>query len=475
MNQFLDVEAEVSDEEEDDEEEEREGAEEFNEIHPDDDAQLHSSGGDDARDHRALDNQREIESRIEAEKQNKLIKERHQSRQTKKAKVPETISKHLLLPTCDDPQIYMVPCKEGQEKNVVMAIMRKMEEWKTQSKKPPVISSFERGTTKMLSLVYVEGRKPSEMRLFLQGIKNLYVKKINTTAIPIREMAALFNLRPKKQLEPGTFVRPKRGFYKGDWAQIDEIDVSKNQVSLRLRPRLDYAASGMKKPGFRPVQRLFSAAEAKKGNPENNTIRNLRSVGIQGENHWIYRRETYKDGFLIKNFNMEQLLVTEGQNPTLEEIQKFAIEGKDGSASIDLSAIRTAKDTTARTGGFLTGEDVEAYEGDQQGIRGKVVVSRNGIVTLEIIEPQEMVGQNIDITANNLRRAFSIGDRVKIVGGSHVDEVGMIVSVKNETVIFLSENHEELTVFRNDVRVSDDGGVPGGIGKFDMHDLVELK
>ncbi|MCJ1342570.1 transcription elongation factor spt5 [Peltigera leucophlebia] len=474
VNQFLDVEAEVSDEEEDDEEEEGEGAEEFNETHPDDDTQLHSRGRYDARGHRALDRQRVIESRIEAERQDKLIKERHQSRQTKKAKVPETISKHLLLPTCEDPQIYMVPCKQGQEKNVVMVIMKKMEEQKIQGRKPPVLSAFERGTTKLLSHVYVEGRKLDEIRLFLQGINNLYLKKMNTTAIPIKEMAALFSMRPTRQLEPGTFVRPKGGLYKGDWAQIDEIDVSKNQVSLRLRPRLEYTASGKKETGLRPVQRLFSAAEAKKGSPENNTVQNLRSVGIQGENHWIFRRETYKDGFLIKNFKVEKLIVTEGQNPTLEEIQKFATVGKDGSASIDLSAVRTAKDTTTRTGGHLIGEDLEAYEDDQKGIRGKVLVSRNGMVTLKITEPEEIAGQNIDIAAKSLRRAFSIGDRIKVVGGCHSDEVGMIVSVKADTVVFMSENHEQLTVFRNDVRVSDDGGVPGGIGKFDMHDLVEL-
>lgn len=51
----------------------------------------------------------------------------------------------------------------------------------------------------------------------------------------------------------------------------------------------------------------------------------------------------------------------------------------------------------------------------------------------------------------------------------------MIVSVNNDTIIFMSDNHEQLTVFRNDVRVSDDGGPPGGLGKFDMHDVVELK
>ena len=445
--------------------------EDSNETHPDDDAQLRYGGNHDAQRHRALDHQREIESLIEADKQDRLIKERHQSRQTKKAKVPETVSKQLLLPTIDDPQIFMVPCKEGQERNVVMAIMKKMDEWKILGKRAQIISAFERGTTKMLSHVYVEGRNLDDIRLFLQGIQNLYVQKINTEEIPIKEMTALSNLRPTKHLEPGTFVRLKSGLYKGDWAQIDEIDISNNQVSLRLHPRLNYTAAG-KKPGFRPVQRLFSAAEAKKGNPENAAHQNLRSLG---ENQWVYRKETYKDGFLIKQFKMEQLLVTEGQNPTLEIIQTFATAGKDGSASIDLSAVKAAKDTTARTGGYLVGETVEVYEGDHQGIRGKILVSRKEIVTVEISEPKNFLGRNTDITAKSVRRAFSIGDQVKVVGGRHRDEVGIIVSVNTDTVIFMSDNHEQLTVFRNDVRVSDDGGAPVGLGKFDMHDLVELE
>lgn len=369
----------------------------------------------------------------------------------------------------------MVPCKEGQEKNVIMAIMKKLEEWKIQGRKSNIASAFERGTTKLLSHVYVEGRNLGDIRLFLQGIQNVYVHKINSKEIPIKEMTALFNMRPTKQLEPGAFVRTKSGLYKNDWGQIDEIDASKNEVSLKLRPRLDYTAA-RKKPAFRPVQRLFSAAEAKRGNPENADCKNLRSLG---GNHWIYRKENYKDGFLIKKFNIKQLLVREGENPTLEVIQTFFTEGgKDGSAIMDLSAVQAAKDSTTGPGGYLVGENVEVYEGDHQGIRGKVQVSRkNEITTLAITEPKEFRGDVIDITAKSLRRAFSIGDRVNVVGGRHIDEVGMIVSVKNDQIIFMSDSHEQLTVFRNDVRVSaaDGGGVPGGLGKFDMYDLVEVK
>ncbi len=38
-----------------------------------------------------------------------------------------------------------------------MAIMKKMDEWKVQGKRAPILSAFERGPTKMLSPVYVEG------------------------------------------------------------------------------------------------------------------------------------------------------------------------------------------------------------------------------------------------------------------------------------------------------------------------------
>ena len=241
---------------------------------------------------------------------------------------------------------------------------------------------------------------------------------------------------------------------------------------MRLRPQFDYTVAG-KKTGFWPVQRLFSAAEVKKGNPENATHQNLRSLG---ENHWIYRKETYKDGFLIKILKIEQLLVTEGQNPTLEVIQIFATKRKDGSASIDLSAIKAAKDITACTGGYLVGENVEIYKGDYQRIRGKVLVSRNKIVTLKIAEPKKFLGHNIDITVKSVRQAFSIGDQIKVVGGRYNDKVEIIMSINNDTIIFMNDNYERLTVFRNDIRVSDDGGAaPGGLGKFDIHDLVQLK
>lgn len=41
-------------------------------------------------------------------------------------------------------------------------------------------------------------------------------------------------------LKTDDYVRLKRTMYKGDLAQVDWVEVSQNQVCLRLLPRVDY-------------------------------------------------------------------------------------------------------------------------------------------------------------------------------------------------------------------------------------------
>jgi transcription elongation factor SPT5 len=55
-------------------------------------------------------------------------------------------------------------------------------------------------------------------------------------------MPDLLRVTKSEQLQPGGYVRMKRGKYAGDLAQIDDVETNGLEVSL-IVPRLDYGAS----------------------------------------------------------------------------------------------------------------------------------------------------------------------------------------------------------------------------------------
>lgn len=490
-NQFLDVEAEVDEEDEGDEEDEEGQGEGFiAETHPDDLVELPEGVANDDRRHRELDRKREAAIQIDAEKQAQLLREKYGRRQAPTTDAV-TVPKRLLLPSVDDPSIWGVKCKPGKEREVVYALMKRIEE-RVGTKKPmPIISALERGRT-MQGYVYVEARKQADVYTALEGIMNVYPRS-SVILIPIKEMPELLRVTKSQQLQPGGYVRIKRGKYAGDLAQIDDVETNGLEASLRIVPRLDYGqnedtspmvdggirgeaqkrkrqgAIGLTNPAVRPPPRLFSDVEARKKH-----IKHLAQVSTFDKKHWQYMGENYVNGFLMKDFKIQHLQ-TENVNPTLEEVSRFSAGAEDGTENLDLAALaQTLKKNTSNEN-YLPGDTVEVYEGEQQGVFGKAVAVRGDIITIGVTEG-ELAGQSIEVPVKGLRKRFREGDHVKVIGGSRYrDEIGMVVSIKADQVTLLSDlSMQEITVFSKDLREASDSGVAGGLGRYDIHDLVQL-
>jgi transcription elongation factor SPT5 len=419
---------------------------------------------------------------LEAEEQAKLLKERYgRSRTTMTDAV--VIPKRLLLPSVDDPSLWGVRCKPGKEKEVVFSILKRVEE-RALSKNPlPIISALERGDGPMAGYVYVEARKQSDILTALDGIMHVY-PRTKVVLVAIKDMPDVLRVRKTEQLQIGGYVRLKRGKYAGDLAQIDDVESNGLEVSLRIVPRLDYGltedanapvteAGKRKRPGgvpVKPPQRLFSEAEARKKHSKY-----LQSMSTFDKKHWTYQNETYINGYLIKDFKIQHL-TTESVNPTLEEVTKFAAGAEDGTEHLDLTALAASLKSRSAKDVFLPGDVVEVYEGEQQGVCGKAVSVREDIVTLNVTEG-ELRGQSIEVPVKGLRKRFREGDHVKVIGGSRFrDEVGTVVRIIDDRVTILSDlTMQEITVFSKDLRVATDSGVAGGLGRYDIHDLVQLE
>ena len=461
------------------------------EEHPDDLVDLPAGAETDDRGHRELDRQRERAQQMDAEKQAQLLKERYgRSRTTTDAVV---VPKRLLLPSVDDPSIWGVRCKPGKEREVVFAIMKRVEERMMTKNPMPIISAFERGGT-MAGYVYVEARKQSDILTALEGIMNVY-PKTKCVLVPIKEMPDLLRVNKTEQLQPGGYVRLKRGLYAGDLAQIDDVEANGLEVTLKIVPRLEYGLNedanapmidggvkgeaqkrkrqgglGLVSPASRPPQRLFSEAQAKEKH-----FKYLQSMSTFDKKHWQYKGDTYINGFLIKEQRIQNL-VTVNVNPTLEEVTKFTAGAEDGTENLDLAALAASLKSNTAQNNYLPGDMVEVYEGEQQGVCGKAVSVRGDIVTLRVTDG-ELQGQSIEVPVKGLRKRFREGDHVKVIGGSRFrDEVGMVVRIKDDRVTILSDlSMQEITVFSKDLREASDSGVAGGLGLYDIHDLVQLE
>ncbi|KAL8824622.1 MAG: hypothetical protein Q9191_004932 [Dirinaria sp. TL-2023a] len=490
-NQYLDVEAEVDEDEEEGDEEDEEGQGEgfIADTHPDDLADLPAGAETDDRRHRELDRQRERAQQMDAEQQAQLYKERY-GRSTRTAAMGAAIvPKRALLPGVNDPSIWSVKCKPGKERELVMLITKRIEEWGKGQNPVPIISAFERSHT--TGYIYVEARMQSHVFTALDGLSLSYHKS-KITLIEVKEMPDLLRVIPSKPLENGSYVRIKKGKYAGDLGQVDDSEPNGNTASVRLVPRLDYglnedktapAADSSAAPtpmgnnrkrvysrAFqRPPQRLFSEVEAKK-----KESRYLESLSTFDKKHWRYRNENFINGFLIKDFKLNQLQM-ENVDPQLEEVTLFASGAADGTENLDLAALQATLKNNASVESYQPGDVVEVYEGEQQGVVGKISSVRADIASVTITEG-DLKGQSIEVPVKGLRKQFKEGDHVKVIGGSrYADEVGMVVRIKNDTVTILSDlSTQEITVFSKDLREASDTGTVGSLGKYHLHDLVQL-
>lgn len=487
---FVDVEAEVEDEDEELEEEDDDlGGEAFlADTHPDDELPVGDVSDD--RRHRELDRARQAQEDLDAEKAAALMRERY-GRNRVSAVDAVVVPQRLLLPSVEDPTIWGVRCKPGKEREVVFALMKRLQD-RAHTREPlQITAAFERGGT-MTGFVYIEARKQADVITACDALPSAYPRN-NMVLVPINEMPDLLKTQKTKSLEPGMYVRMKRGRYQGDLAQVEEVETNGLEVEVRLVPRLDYGAAEDpnapmitngpigpaakrkrqnaigKTLSTRPPQRLFSDVDARKKH-----ARHLQQVSSYNKKQFQYLGDTYIGGFLVKSFKI-QLLQTEDVNPTLEEVTKFTAGAEDGTENLDLAAIAATLKASNASTNYLPGDMVEIFHGEQRGVCGKAITVHGDIVSIRVTDG-ELRGQLLDAPVKGLRKRFREGDHVKVIGGSkYHDEVGMVVRIKDDRVTLLSDStNQEITVFSKDLRAATDAGTAGSDSKYDLYDLVQL-
>ncbi|CAE6402378.1 unnamed protein product [Rhizoctonia solani] len=484
-HRFLDLEVEVDDDDEDldDDDDEfhkeaREFIDEDSGFDPNEPANRRA-----AADHIRYDQQRELNERDLAELAQDY-KDRYQRSAARYTGDADQVPQRLLMPSVNDPHLFQVRVKVGREKELVFSLMRKYMDKENTNNPLEIFSAFQRDS--LPGLIYVEAHDSKQVSTALNGLVGAYVSS-GIKLVPIDEMSSLLKIkRVETTVQPGAWVRIKRGKYAGDLAQVIDVTENGEEVGLKFIPRIDLtprddAMGGgvdpktgkRKKPGMsiptgRPPQRFFNVEEVTKAYGP-------RSVGRRQANAYVFMNDTYKDGFIEKDIRLSGIQ-TDNINPTLDEIAQFArIHGEDGApGDVDLSAIAEAS-RKAATAVLQPGDHVEVFEGEQTGVHG-VVESISGEIVLLRATHIDIEGQKIEVPARSVRKRFKAGDHVKVMAGKNTDETGLVVSVTDNVVTFLSDlSLQEVTVFSKDLReAAEVGASTNTVGNYELHDLVLL-
>ena len=421
--QFIDREAEASDEDEDDEEDDDDEVD--NEELGDDDAD-NVSGEVAERQARRLDAARRKKEEEELADYTKNRYESGRVGQRYAEDDEDTDARFQDLPDAQrDPKLWLLRCKPGHERLLVIQLMQKFLDAAHTDKSLQIASAMH---TDIKGYIYVESYKEAHVREACQGLNNLWGGKI--VQVPVKEMTDVLRVRTvqKEKLVRGSWVRMRRNDdYKDDLAQVIDLEPDGARARIRIIPRLKiYTAKGdddAQERKIRPPARLFKPEEIGKlgGDVEGP----MRVAG--GRQQFAYDGMTFEDGCLVKVVSIKGLRWGDDVTPSLPELERFKV-GMGSAADDELLAAATVAKSARQM--LAVGDLVKVIDGDLKNLMGKVhSVSVDGNM-VTILPKHEKLKEPLSFQAELLVKWFKMGDHIKIVGGTrHVGETGMVVKV----------------------------------------------
>ncbi|KAK2568278.1 Transcription elongation factor SPT5 [Acropora cervicornis] len=308
------------------------------------------------------------------------------------------IQQQSLLPGVKDPNLWTVKCKPLQIKSAV-------------------------AVEGLKGYIYIEAYKQTHVKQAIEGFGTLRLGKWQQMMVPIKEMTDVMKVvKEVVSIKPKQWVRLKRGIYKDDLAQVDYVNTARNQVTLKMIPRIDYSrsrglaksvedAGEKRKKKRRPAPKLFDA----------DAIRGIGGEIGQDGDFMIFEGSRYRGGFMYKTLAMSAIVV-EGIKPTLLELQKFETAPEDVELEVPLKSSKEGADEEQHT--FVTGDVVEVFEGDLANLKGTILSIEGNKIT--IMPKHEDLKDPLEFLASELQKHFKMGDHVKVIGGRYEGDTGLI-------------------------------------------------
>ncbi|CAI9117020.1 OLC1v1018331C1 [Oldenlandia corymbosa var. corymbosa] len=300
------------------------------------------------------------------------------------------MDQQALLPSIRDPKLWKVKCAKGHERKLAVCLMQKAID-RSNSGQPLQIGSVI-ALDNLKEFIYIEAAKEAHVKEACRGMRNLFASG-KLSPVPIKEMVNVLAVQCKGvEILRDSWVRIKRGTFKGELAKVDDIDDVAREVTLKFIP-----------PKVKdPEEIMFK-----------------------------------EDGFCYKTYSIKSIS-TEDIQPTFEELYKFR-ELDDGA---DLSTLSLNKHKC----GFFKGDRVFVVGGDLKGLKGWVEKVEEDIVHIKPNHEKGGLGllpASIAFSEKEICKCFLPGNHVKVVAGVAEGATGTVVSIKDHVVNIVSDNTEE--------------------------------
>ncbi|KAG7573568.1 Spt5 transcription elongation factor N-terminal [Arabidopsis suecica] len=379
------------------------------------------------------------------------------------------IDQQALLPSVRDPKLWLVKCAIGREREVAVCLMQKIIDRGSEFKIRSAIA-----LDHLQNYVYIEADMEAHVKEAIKGMRNIYANQ-KILLVPIKEMTDVLSVESKAiDLSRDTWVRMKLGIYKGDLAQVVDVDNVRKRVTVKLIPRIDLQAlanklegrENVKKKAFAPPPRFMNIDEAR----ELHIRVEHRRDPMTGDHFENIDGMLFKDGFLYKKVSTKSI-AAQNITPTFDELERFKRPNENGEIDfVDPSTLFANR----KKGHFMKGDAVIVIKGDLINLKGWIEkVDEENV----LIRPNMKGLPNpIAVNERELCKYFEPGNFVKVVSGIHIGGTGMVVKVDQHMLIILSDTTKEhIRVFADHVAKSAEvtNGVTK-IGDYELHDLVIL-
>ena len=381
---------------------------------------------------------------------------------------PAEIEQQSLQPSVKDPSLWMVRCSMGEEKNAAFILMRKMIAMEGSDQALQIKSAI--AVEGLKQYIYVEAYKQSHIKHAIEGISALRRGYWKQNMVPLKEMTDVLRVfKDVVQVKQKSWVRIKRGLYKEDVAQVDYVNTARNQITLKIIPRIDYTTPRgimrlesdnpeKRKRKRRPAQKMF----------DKETLQGIGGDISLDENFYVFENNRYRNGFLYKSMAMSAI-ITEGVKPTLSELEKFEISVDDADLELGRS---TAKDEITHT--FVPGDMVRVADGELINLLGKILSVDGNTITIQ--PKHEDLKDPLEFTAAELQKYFKVGDHTKVICGKYEGDTGLIVRVEENVIVLFSDlTFHEMKVKPDDLQLcADKSSGVDSMGQHSWGDLVSL-
>lgn len=291
------------------------------------------------------------------------------------------------IPRKSSPRLFLVKVKYGKEKEIALRILNNLNKNLYSSSKDGnnnnVYNSNNNNSPTICSVIAKDGLKGY---IYIEAFHKQHVldsfdklrgiNKSKISIVPQNEMIEALTF--KTNFNHVEFGRIRKGKYKNDLVQI--IENKDEMVKIRVMPRIN----GIKKL-FNPNE-YKHVSDGKNGYnhydmEQNETKQEVTKIG---KNTYMYKKDIYINGYLIKevlrqslNFDVE---------PNFEELEQFNIKKV-----------------------FDVGDKIKVVRGELTGLCGVVVGFTNGIATIDVkdgnigIDCVDRKGNNNEIKSDDFK------------------------------------------------------------------------